>query len=64
MGHPTYVTDAATRLASTCPCNWTASDRNTLVNYLAPLLPATPSDLPIKIQANGPQWQLMRQAAA
>jgi hypothetical protein len=61
MTHPAYIVEVATRLASTCPCNWTASDRNALIAYLAPLLPTVPGDLPIRIVANGPQWQLVRQ---
>ncbi len=62
MPHPAHITEMALRLASTCPCNWTAAERNTLVNYLTPLLPVTPADLPIRVQANGAQWQLLRQA--
>ncbi len=62
MPHPAHIAEVALRLASTCPCNWEAADRNNLINYLAPLLPETPADLPIKIQENGAQWQLLRQA--
>lgn len=60
MASPDTILAACKRLVSSCRCNWSEEDRNAVINYLAPLLPQQPDDIPLWLMKKGTTWWIER----
>lgn len=59
MTAPAPILAAAQRLAKTCPCNWSADDRNAVLAYLSQG-GEPPADFPMRAERTGGSYVLRK----